>query len=249
MLARKATGRVDGFVIEGPTAGGHNAPPRGDAPLERRGEPVYGERDAVDLAKMRELGVPFWLAGGAGHPERLRAALDAGAAGVQVGGLFAYCDESGIEPELRRSVVEHARRAVRSTCSPTRTPRPPAIRSRWCAGRGDPSQGLERERICDLGYLRVPYRTASGGIGYRCPSEPVATYVAKGGDAADTVGRQCLCNALMATIGHAQPRAGGRREPPLVTGGDDLKHLGDFLNGRTRYSAGDVVDWMLGAQG
>jgi nitronate monooxygenase len=31
-LARKATGRVDGFVIEGWTAGGHNAPPRGALP-------------------------------------------------------------------------------------------------------------------------------------------------------------------------------------------------------------------------
>ena len=29
MLARKASGRVDGFVIEGPTAGGHNAPRTG----------------------------------------------------------------------------------------------------------------------------------------------------------------------------------------------------------------------------
>ena len=28
-LARKSSGRVDGFVVEGPTAGGHNAPPRG----------------------------------------------------------------------------------------------------------------------------------------------------------------------------------------------------------------------------
>src|SRR5690606_12727746 len=33
MLARKSTGHVDGFVVEGPTAGGHNAPPRGKAPL------------------------------------------------------------------------------------------------------------------------------------------------------------------------------------------------------------------------
>ena len=28
-LARKANGRVDGFIVEGPTAGGHNAPARG----------------------------------------------------------------------------------------------------------------------------------------------------------------------------------------------------------------------------
>ena len=33
MLARKATGFVDGFVVEGPTAGGHNAPPRGNLQL------------------------------------------------------------------------------------------------------------------------------------------------------------------------------------------------------------------------
>ena len=63
-LTRKANGKVDGFVIEGPIAGGHNAPPRGKLQLDQTGEPVYGERDRVDLAKMRELGVPFWLAGG-----------------------------------------------------------------------------------------------------------------------------------------------------------------------------------------
>ena len=63
-LVRKANGRVDGFIIEGPTAGGHNAPPRGKMVLNEAGEPVYGERDVVDLAKIRELGLPFWLAGG-----------------------------------------------------------------------------------------------------------------------------------------------------------------------------------------
>ena len=33
MLSKKATGRVDGFIVEGPTAGGHNAPPRGKLKL------------------------------------------------------------------------------------------------------------------------------------------------------------------------------------------------------------------------
>jgi NAD(P)H-dependent flavin oxidoreductase YrpB (nitropropane dioxygenase family) len=88
-LARKATGRVDGFVVEGPTAGGHNAPPRGELRLSPDGEPLYGERDVVDLGKIRELGLPFWIAGGAGTPDALRDALGAGAAGVQVGTLFA----------------------------------------------------------------------------------------------------------------------------------------------------------------
>lgn len=248
VLARKAMGRVDGFVIEGPTAGGHNAPPRGDAPLNARGEPVYGDRDEVDLARMRDLGVPFWIAGGAGHAERLRKALAEGAAGVQVGGLFAFCDESGIEPGLRRSVVEHAARGeVDVFTDPLASPTGyPFKVVRWPA---DPSQGVERERLCDLGYLRVAYRKPSGDIGYRCAGEPEATFVAKGGDLAETVGRRCLCNSLMATVGHAQVRANGALEPPLVTGGDDLKHLADFLGGRTHYSAGDVMDWLLSAKG
>ena len=248
VLARKAMGRVDGFVIEGPTAGGHNAPPRGDAPLNARGEPVYGDRDEVDLARMRDLGVPFWIAGGAGHAERLRKALAEGAAGVQVGGLFAFCDESGIEPGLRRSVVDHAARGeVDVFTDPLASPTGyPFKVVRWPA---DPSQGVERERLCDLGYLRVAYRKPSGDIGYRCAGEPEATFVAKGGDLAETVGRRCLCNSLMATVGHAQVRANGTLEPPLVTGGDDLKHLADFLGGRKHYSAGDVMDWLLSAKG
>ena len=49
MLARRSTGRVNGFVVEGPTAGGHNDPPRGKPELSDAGEPVYGERDVVDL--------------------------------------------------------------------------------------------------------------------------------------------------------------------------------------------------------
>ena len=68
-MARKANGRVDGFVIEGPTAGGHNAPPRGKLALTESGEPIYGERDVVDLPKLCELGLPFWLAGGYATPK------------------------------------------------------------------------------------------------------------------------------------------------------------------------------------
>ncbi|MEZ6080571.1 MAG: hypothetical protein R3C56_34330 [Pirellulaceae bacterium] len=54
----------------GPTAGGHNAPPRGKLPLNERGEPVYGPRDAVDMAAIAELGLPFWLAGSMDHPKK-----------------------------------------------------------------------------------------------------------------------------------------------------------------------------------
>ena len=68
-MLRRASGRVDGFVIESPTAGGHNAPPRGKLQLNAAGEPIYGERDQVNIAELRALGVPFWLAGGYGNAE------------------------------------------------------------------------------------------------------------------------------------------------------------------------------------
>src|SRR5208282_141526 len=87
-MLRRANGRVDGLVIEGPTAGGHNAPPRGKTQLSDAGEPVYGERDRVNTAELRGLGIPFWLAGGRGNRGMLRQALGEGAAGVQVGTAF-----------------------------------------------------------------------------------------------------------------------------------------------------------------
>jgi nitronate monooxygenase len=62
----------------------------------------------------------------------------------------------------------------------------------------------------------------------------------------DTVGRKCLCNALMANIGHQQTRKDGSLEPPLVTVGDDLNTVAQFLApGRTSYSAADVIKSLL----
>ena len=107
-MLRRASGRVDGLVIESPTAGGHNAPPRGKLQLNAAGEPVYGERDQVNIAELRTLGVPFWLAGGYGNAEKVREALDQGAAGVQVGTAFAFSRESGMRSDLKRSLLAKA---------------------------------------------------------------------------------------------------------------------------------------------
>ncbi len=243
-LARKANGRVDGFIVEGPTAGGHNAPPRGPMKLNDAGEPIYGDRDVVDLAKLGELGLPFWVAGGAGSPEGLQHALDAGAAGIQVGTLFAYADESGITESLKARVLtalssDDVHIITDPRASPTGYP------FKLVAVDGIGSQNDDRERVCDLGYLRSAYRTASGGVGYRCAAEPVETYVAKGGDMADTVGRRCLCNGLVADVGHPQLRRDGRVELPLLTSGDTLLTMREFVNGRTSYRANDVIDYLL----
>lgn len=248
MLTRKANGRVDGFVVEGPTAGGHNAPPRGALTLNRSGEPVYGPRDEVDLAALATLGLPFWVAGGAGSPTALASARAAGAAGIQVGTLFAYCDESGLASEYKHSILRHAASgAVTVHTDPAASPTGyPFKVVHW---PDDPTGGRPEPRVrnCDLGYLRVAYRRPDGRIGYRCAAEPVADYVAKGGAVEDTVGRRCLCNALFADIGLPQVTDDHTVEPPLVTSGDDLMHLGAYLGDRTSYSAGDVLDYLLGA--
>ncbi len=244
MLARKGGGKIDGFIVEGPTAGGHNAPPRGDPTFNERGEPVYGPRDEVDLAKIKELGLPFWVAGGMGSAAHLRAAQAAGARGIQVGTLFAFADESGLDPALRQSVLDHAAQAavdVRTDAQASPTGYPFKV-VEWA---DDPARVSPRERICDLGYLRTAYREADGGIGYRCASEPEDQYVKKGGALEETTGRQCLCNGLMANIGLPQLRDEGRVETPLLTSGDDLKTIAAFLNGRRRYSAGDVLEALL----
>lgn len=244
-LARKATGRVDGFVVEGPTAGGHNAPPRGEPRFTDDGEPVYGERDRVELDKVRELGLPFWLAGGTGSPEALRHAQAIGAAGIQVGTLFAYCEESGLAPAVRADVLAGiAEDRVRVRTDPRASPTGYPFKVVEVAG--SPRQDDTRERVCDLGYLRRPYRMPSGKLGYRCAAEPVEAYVEKGGDVADTVGRRCLCNGLTANIGQAQRRANGD-ELPLVTSGDDLIAV-RALSARTGdagYSATDVIAHLL----
>jgi len=244
LLARKATGHVDGFVVEGPIAGGHNAPPRGAASFNELGEPLYGERDVVDLTKLSELGLPFWIAGGAGRRGRLAESQAAGAAGIQVGTLFAYCDESGLADDLKRSVLHHATRGEVTVRTDPRAS-PTGYPFKVVSWPGQPAAGVERERRCDLGGLRVAYCTPEGRIGYRCSGEPVAAYVGKGGRVEDTVGRRCLCNALTATIGLGQVRADGTREPPLVTSGNDLESIRAFLAGRTRYTAGDVLDYLM----
>lgn len=248
MLARKATGRIDGFVIEGPTAGGHNAPPRGEARFNEQGEPLYGERDVVDLSKIAELGLPFWLAGGTGRKGSLAKARAAGAAGIQVGTLFAYCDESGLAEDLKRAVLAHAVRGevtVRTDPRASPTGYPFKVVG-WPGAPGAAGQGTEvRERLCDLGALRVAYWTPEGKIAYRCPGEPVADYVRKGGREEDTVGRQCICNALTANLGLGQIRGPGVVEPPILTSGDDLESISGFLAGRTHYTAADVLDYLM----
>jgi NAD(P)H-dependent flavin oxidoreductase YrpB (nitropropane dioxygenase family) len=241
--------RPDGFVVEGPRAGGHSAPPRGKMVLDEAGDPVYGPKDDADLAKIAALGLPFWLAGAYATPEQVVAARAAGAAGVQVGTLFAMASESGLRPDLRERLLNGLRKdslTVRNDplASPTGFPFKIAELSDTMA---DPQRYHARERICDLGYLRTPVERPNGKVAYRCASEPDHMYLKKGGDAADLVGRKCLCNMLMANTGLGQLRHNGYVEEAGVTLGQDLegprRMLAMYPDG---WTAEQAVDCLLG---
>ena len=246
-LVKRANGMVDGFVVEGPTAGGHNAPPRGKLQLNAAGEPVYGERDVVDLEKMRALGRPFWLAGGYGDRDKLEAARAQGAAGVQVGTGFAFCEESGLRADYKDALLARVRAgSARVLTDPVASPTSFPFKVAQLSGTlSDAMLYHARARVCDLGYLREAYRTDAGAIGFRCAAEPTGVYVSKGGAIEDTVGRKCVCNALMANIGLGQVR-GRTVEAGLVTSGDDLSRVTQFMApGATRYTAADVIARLL----
>jgi nitronate monooxygenase len=216
--------------------------------LNEKGEPIYGERDVPDLAAIHALGLPFWLGGSYGEPERVVAALQAGATGVQVGTAFAYCEESDLDPKLKRQVLEASRQGrIAAFTDPIVSPAGFPFKVVQLEGSlWESDVYAQRTRICDLGYLRHGYKKPDGTIGWRCPAEPVDDYVTKGGDTADTIGRKCLCNALMANIGLAQHQRDGEIEKPLVTSGDDVANVARFLKpGAQTYNAIDVIEYLL----
>ncbi len=247
-LAKRSNGPVDGFVVERPSAGGHNAPPRGVFDVDDEGSPLYGERDVVDFEALTTLGLPFWIGGGITSPQHVRDAIALGASGVQVGTPFAYCNESGMEPALRREVIREVKAGtvkVRTSLRASSTGYPFKVASVDETISEDVVYD-ERERRCDLGYLREAYLTPTGSTGYRCAAEPVEAYVRKGGSIEATDRSTCLCNGLMATCGLGQFRVDGRREPAIVTSGDYLNDIRGLLVGRESYGASDVIAHLRG---
>ena len=217
--------------------------------LNDRGEPIYGDRDVVALDSIAALGLPFWLAGSYGSAQQVSDAIQSGAAGVQVGTAFAFCEESGFLPEIKERVLQECREG-----------KPDVVTDALASPTGFPFKVLQmedsisdqtvyenRQRVCDLGFLRQGYRKPNGTIGWRCPSEPVKTYLNKGGDADATAGRKCVCNGLLVNIGMGQRRKGRENELPLVTCGDDVGSIPQFLPtpDAKSYSASDVIERLL----
>ncbi|HEY5477218.1 MAG TPA: hypothetical protein VIK11_10955 [Tepidiformaceae bacterium] len=242
-----STVEVDGFVIEGPSAGGHNAPARGKQ-LAEDGQPIYGDRDKPDLSKLIDLAKPFWLAGSYGTPERYAEAREMGAAGVQVGSVFALCDESGLREELKQELRERiGAEALEIKTSATASPSGFPFQIVQLPGTlSDPCVYESRERICNMGYLVEAYQKQGEGISFRCPAEPVDEFVRKGGSAAETAGKICLCNGLGAAAGYGYMTKRGP-EPSIVTLGKDIGFYGRLakLHPAGNFSAEEVIRTIL----
>ena len=222
-----STVEVDGFIIEGPTAGGHNAPARGKD-LDEAGQPVYGERDQPDLARMRSLRKPFWLAGA--YACRLLEARALGAVGIQVGSAFALCEESGMDARVKRELRgQIAAGALHVTTSAIASPTGFPFQVVQLAGTlSDAAVYRSRKRICSIGHLVEAYMTPGGSgtrIGFRCPGGPVGAYLRRGGRQEKTAGAVCLCNGLASAAGFGRVTRNGR-EPMIVTLGKNV----DFYN-------------------
>lgn len=237
---------VDGFVVEGPTAGGHNAPARGKQ-FNENGEPIYGDKDVPDLTVMAALGKPFYLAGGYASPEKLQEAKQNGAAGIQVGSMFALCDESGLRGDVKEEV---GKRIVAGNLDvdTSAVASPSGFPFQVVQLEGTLSDAVvfnSRKRLCNAGYLgHVFFRSEDGVIGVRCPAEPIDNFVQKGGKKDDAEKRVCLCNGLLATAGFPQKKG----EPPIVTLGKDLDTIRDLLISKgNSYTAEDVVRYLTSA--
>ncbi len=243
-MTKVPEGSVQGFVIEEPTAGGHNAPPRTRIPDETGAvQLVYGKKDAVDYAKIAACGLPFWIGGSYASPERLAYARSIGAVGIQAGSIFALSHDSGMNVEIRQEVCKRGFKGtlvIRTdmSISPTGFPFKVAVIPSTVA---ESAVYDARTRGCDQGALVTLYEKPDGSIGYRCPSEPVASYVHKGGKEERAIGCGCVCNGLIANTILGNPG-----EFPLVTLGDDvgfLKHLMD--HSRDSYGVSDALAYLL----
>jgi len=248
LISKKASGPIDGFIIENHDAGGHNAPPRGKTLLDETGEPIYGERDRIDTDKIKELGLPFWLAGSYGSPDKLKSALAAGASGIQVGSAFALCKESGIIPDLRQKILETIKKGENSiytdiNASPTGFP---FKVMKVLDTISEKKLFNDRKKVCNLGYLRSLYKKEDGSVGYRCPAESSSVYESKGGvPSGTTEGKRCLCNALFATVGLPTAYNDDTVEKALITIGSKVDSIRELIKDKMDFTAKDVVDFIL----
>lgn len=258
-LAESSSEPPDGFIIEHHTAGGHNAGPQGPLRLDALGQPIYSEDDEPDLEIIRNLQVPFWLAGGYGSHERLEFARSIGANGVQAGSVFALAEESGMLTVYRNAILNQIRNGkdesglvLTTLVSPTGFPFKVVQLENTISSEEVYQQRL---RVCDIGLLQQrglskPDVNGMRRIFQRCSAAPIESYITKRGLQHNTQDRRCLCNGLLSAVGlgqitgnHADPG----EEPAIITLGNHIDGIRRLSrHGQTRYWVKDVIADIIG---
>lgn len=258
-LAESRSAPPDGFIIEHHTAGGHNANPVGPLRRDARGQPIYSQRDEADLAAIRDVGIPFWLAGGYGSRAGLEKALAAGANGVQTGTVFALAAESGMKPEYRSAILTALKNGVKDEDLVHTTVFSPTGFSfkvvQLQDTLADDDIYASRRRVCDIGMLQQrgfhkPDEQGERVLFQRCPAGPIENFVKNRGIERNTDERRCLCNGLLACVGLGQVKEiQGEvvEEPAIVTLGNHLDGVRRLSRqGQVHYYVQDVVVDILG---
>jgi nitronate monooxygenase len=257
-LAQSQSEAPDGFIIEHHTAGGHNAGPQGPLLKDAQGQPIYSALDEPDLQVIRQVGLPFWLAGGYGSHDKLQQALNAGATGVQVGSNFALAEESGMKSAYRIEILNELKKEtaeaalVQTTLySPTGYPFKVVQLNGTLA---DDAVYAARPRVCDIGLLQQlglgkPGTDGTRRLFQRCSAAPVEGFISKRGLQHNAADRRCLCNGLLACVGLGQvsERKGERvEESAIITLGNHLEGIRRLSrHGQATYWVRDVVDDIL----
>ncbi len=260
-LAESSSEPPDGFIIEHHTAGGHNAGPQGPLQLDALGQPVYASGDEPNLQIIRELHVPFWLAGGYGSHEKLHQAISLGANGVQVGSIFALAEESGMKTVYRNAILDQIRKGKSETdlvlttlVSPTGFPFK-VVQLENTISEAEVYQ--QRLRVCDIGLLQQrglskPDANGVRRIFQRCSAGPVESYISKRGLLHNTQDRRCLCNGLLSAVGLGQITGNNgelTEEPAIITLGNHLDGIRRLSRqGQSRYWVKDVIADILGTE-
>jgi len=260
-ICAKGVPDADAYVFEEKEGGGHSMPCR-SGKLTARGEPKYGEKDAMDLDKLKRIldkneeinryRQPFWRAGG--YAGKLKLAQEEGAVGVQIGSLAALSRHSGIYPELRNRVLDAILDETLDIIDEngklvhTVIFKDPLVSASGFPFNVTQVKGTLSERQlydsrirkrCDLGYLAEPYLD-NGTVRLRCPGEKIEDYVnKKGGNVENTYGRGCLCNSLLTNLGYNSPN-----ELALVTLGSDIDSIRAIVKRHGRdYGADECIDF------
>ena len=219
-------GNIYGFIVETDRAGGHYA----------------SKKRKMDFAQLAKLGIPFWIGGGTASPEMLKWARSVGASGIQVGSIFALCEESGMNSEIRKKIRQLGFEDKLIIRGDERIS-PSGYSFKVVEMEGTLSQRSvyeSRVRICNHGGFFIPFERSDGLIGYRCPAEPINVFKLKFGDIKDTVGRACFCNGLLVTCALGNPG-----EPPIITLGNDFSFLKKLMKHRDdTYIAEDAMKYL-----